>query len=77
VAYNTQSYARIIKEVCKRHKIKHWSPNRLRHTRATQIRKDFGLDFASAVLGHNGLEITLTYAEQAKQKAVDVMVLVG
>jgi integrase len=73
VAYSTGSYAQLISEVCKRNNIPHWFPNQLRHTRATDIRKKFGLEYASAVLGHSNLEITLTYAEQAKAKAAEVM----
>ncbi len=77
VAYNTGSYAKRISDVCKRNNIPHWFPNQLRHTRATDVRKEFGLDYASAVLGHSNLEITLTYAEQAKAKAAEVMAKVG
>jgi integrase len=41
----------------------HWSPNQLRHTAATQIRRRFGLEAAQVVLGHataNVTEVTLS-----------------
>jgi hypothetical protein len=30
----------------------YWAPNRLRHTRGTEVRKQFGLEAAQVVLGH-------------------------
>ena len=38
-------------------------PHQLRHTAATRIRKELGLDAARAVLGHRNLKITDDYAE--------------
>jgi len=40
-SYTTDSFRRAIKRVCKRHNIENWSPNQLRHTAATEIRKRF------------------------------------
>jgi hypothetical protein len=54
-----------------------WSPNQLRHTFATKIRKSHGLEAASVLLGHNGLVITETYAEQDQTKAIEVISRVG
>jgi integrase len=39
-----------------------WHPNQLRHTKATELRKEFGIDTARAVLGHRSSAITETYA---------------
>lgn len=58
----------------KRHR---WAPNRLRHSRGTELRQRFGLDVAKAVLGHSKVETTQIYAEQDKQKARDVMGEIG
>jgi integrase len=41
-----------------------WSPNRLRHSAATEIRKRFGLEAAQVVLGHSTADITQIYAER-------------
>ena len=54
-----------------------WFPHQLRHSAATRIRDEFGIDAASAVLGHSSLAITQTYAEVNKQKAVQAMSKIG
>ncbi|HVU88492.1 MAG TPA: site-specific integrase [Pirellulales bacterium] len=54
-----------------------WSPNRLRHTAATEIRKRFGLESAQMVLGHSKPNTTLIYAERDLQKAAAVIREVG
>lgn len=41
-----------------------WTPHQLRHTRATEIRRVYGLESAGAVLGHAQLEVTQVYAER-------------
>ena len=54
-----------------------WSPNRLRHTAATEIRKRFGLESAQVVLGHSKPNTTLIYAERDLEKAAAVIREVG
>ena len=54
-----------------------WAPNRLRHTRATDIRKTHGLEAAQVVLGHSRADITQVYAERDEAKAAAVMRDVG
>lgn len=54
-----------------------WAPNQLRHAMATEVRKSDGLEAASVLLGHSGLVITQTYAEQDKAKAIEVIARVG
>ena len=54
---------------CDKAGIPRWSPNRLRHTKATELRKQFGLDAAGAVLGHTKLETTQIYAERSMELA--------
>ena len=49
-----------------------WSPNRLRHTRATEIRKEFGLEAAQVILGHSAADVTQVYAERDAAKAIEV-----
>ena len=66
--------AEAVKAWRKRHR---WAPNRLRHSRGTELRQRFGLDVAKAVLGHSKVETTQIYAEQDKQKARDVMGEIG
>ena len=49
-----------------------WAPNRLRHTAATKIREQFGLEAASATLGHSHADTTLIYAERPERVALEV-----
>jgi integrase len=54
-----------------------WAPNRLRHTRATEIRSLFGLEAASSVLGHSEITVTQVYAEADRERAVAVAKAIG
>jgi site-specific recombinase XerD len=53
-----------------------WSPNRLRHNRATELRP-YGLDVAKTVLGHSKVETTLIYAERDFRAAREVVARTG
>jgi integrase len=53
-----------------------WSPNRLRHNRATELRP-YGLDVAKTVLGHSKVETTLIYAEKDLRAAKEVVAKTG
>jgi len=54
-----------------------WHPHQLRHTAATVIRREYGLDAARAVLGHRSPVVTEIYAELDHAKAEQVMAQVG
>jgi integrase len=54
-----------------------WSPNRLRHTAATEIRHKFGLEAAQVALGHAKANITETYAERDAELARTVAMKIG
>ena len=54
-----------------------WSPNRLRHATATEIRRRYGLEPAQAVLGHASADVTQIYAERDRETAKSVMREVG
>jgi len=55
----------------------HWSPNQLRHSAATQIRKHHGLEAAQILLGHSQLGTTQVYAERDISKGLEVARLIG
>ena len=55
----------------------HWHPHQLRHNAATFLRKEFGLETARIILGHQSSAITEVYAEQDHQKAMEAIVQVG
>ncbi len=72
-SYTTNTYARAITYACDKIGVPRWSPNQLRHSAATRLRKEFGLDVAQAVLGHKTAEVTQVYAELDRGKALDAM----
>ena len=64
-------------EIKKWQKEHRWHPHQLRHTKATEIRREAGLDAARAVLGHRTPAITEVYAELDMTKAAEVMERLG
>lgn len=54
-----------------------WSPNQLRHSAATEIRRRYGLEAAQVVLGHAMADVTQVYAERDLELARRVMAEVG
>jgi integrase len=54
-----------------------WKPNQLRHTAATILRREFGLEVSRCILGHSSPETTLVYAEADWAKASDAMRKMG
>jgi integrase len=75
--YDVASYRRAIDRACKQAKITPWSPNQLRHTRATELREKFGLDGAQVVLGHREVGTTQVYAEVNFARAATIMKEIG
>jgi integrase len=75
--YTTASYRRAIHRACENLNIEKWSPNRIRHTASTEIRKRYGIDAARAVDGHGAASTTEIYAELDLNKAIEVMRVVG
>ena len=55
----------------------HWHPNQLRHTRATEVRRQYGLEAAQVILGHAKADVTQVYAEQDNALAVEVSRRIG
>ena len=75
--YDANSYRRAIHRACDRAGIERWSPNRLRHAAATEIRKRFGLEAAQVTLGHSRADVTQIYAERDLDLAARVRQEVG
>jgi integrase len=57
--------------------ISHWSPNRLRHSAATEIRQRFGIEAAQVTLGHAKADVTQVYAERDYALAEQVAAKIG
>ncbi len=67
------------REELKRWRAEHrWHPHQLRHTAATLIRREFGLEAARIALGHSSALVTdAVYAERDMEKVVEVMRKIG
>lgn len=70
--YNNKSYARAISRAAEAAGVPHWSPNQLRHTYASEIRKRYGLEAAQIMLGHAKADVTQIYAERDLQKMEEI-----
>lgn len=70
-------YRNSIVTACKKADVPRWSPQRLRHTMGTEIRKQFGLDHSQAVLRHTRSDTTERYAKVLLEKSVEVMRKIG
>ena len=79
-AVNTLSNAErtAVKAAVKEHRERtRWSPNQLRHTRATQLRAKYGIELTRTVLGHSDIGTSEIYAERDLAAAERVMREVG
>lgn len=62
--YTDSSYGQAIRRACESAEIELWAPNRLRHTAATTVRSEYGLEAAQVILGHAHANVTQVYAER-------------
>ena len=91
-AYTVDTYRRAIARACDRANawakggvvmgnderlIPHWHPHQLRHTAATELRKQFGIEAARIILGHRSARITEIYAEVDVGRAREIMRQIG
>lgn len=75
--YTVASYRYAIVRACRKVGVPAWHPHQLRHTKATEIRREAGLDGARAVLGHRSPQITEVYAELDLSRAAEIMERLG
>lgn len=52
--WTTDAYTKTIRAAAEKAGVAPWGSNRLRHTFGTEVRREFGLEAARAVLGHTG-----------------------
>lgn len=64
VCYTYRSFGCAIRRACKRAGVPFWHPHQLRHTRGTEVRKEYSLEGAQVALGHTSAKITEVYAER-------------
>jgi integrase len=80
--YDTASYRRAIEYGIKRAQkagfdVPDWHPHQLRHSKATEVRREFGLEAAQVTLGHASAEITQVYAERNLRLAINIAARTG
>ena len=69
--WKVEAYHRAVSRAAEAAGVGHWHPNQLRHTCATEVRRRFGIEAASAVLGHTlGLRITDRYSFEAAEDEI-------
>ena len=54
-----------------------WHPNQLRHSVATRVRKEHGLEAAQVLLGHSKADTTQIYAERNEALATEIAAKIG
>lgn len=75
--FDTDSYRRAITYgIVKARKagveVPDWHPHQLRHTRGTEVRKQYGLEGAQVALGHQTANVTQVYAERDQALAIRI-----
>ena len=75
--YTVASYRQAVRRACVKAGVPAWAPNRLRHSRLTEIRASFGLEASRVCGGHRDVGTTQVYAEQDRELARRVMAAAG
>jgi integrase len=75
--YDRNSYGRAIRRAAEKAGVGTWSPHRLRHTFATEVRRQFGLEAVQVCLGHAAAQVSEIYAERDFAKAANVARQIG
>jgi integrase len=75
--YTVDTYGNAVERACLKAGVPPWNVNQLRHTLATKVRAEAGLDAARAILGHRSPQVTEVYAEADMGKAAEVMGRLG
>ena len=77
VRYTSASYRTAVKRACVRAGVPEWSPNRLRHSRATDLRRRYGVEDTRTILGHSKVGTTEIYAAADHARAAAIMGEIG
>jgi integrase len=75
--YTVTAYDHAVARAAKRAGVPHWAPIQLRHTFATEVREDHGLEAAQVLLGHSRADVTQIYAERNEALAVKIAAQIG
>jgi integrase len=75
--YCPGAIALAVRRACRKAGLPFWHPHQLRHAKATEIRREFGVELARVVLGHSSLAMTELYAEVDRAQAMEVIAKIG
>jgi integrase len=75
--FNVQSYRKAVLRACKKAGILNWHPNQVRHTKATEVAREHGIEAARQLLGHSLKNTTAIYVEEDLQAAIDAAMKSG
>jgi integrase len=75
--YTRDSYRRAVQRAAAKAKVIQWTPHQIRHTTATEVRRQFGVEASQTYLGHKDANITQIYAERNFKLARDVASKIG
>ncbi len=75
--YSTRSVTQAIKRACARAGVEKWTAHRLRHTAATEIRRQYGIEGSRVTLEHSDAATTTIYAERDRAAAFKIASEVG
>jgi integrase len=73
--YDTGGYRTAIQRACKRAEVPRWTPNQLRHTRATEIERQFVGDKEAVrvLLGHKDVDTQRWYVLEDQKRAFNIV----
>ncbi len=75
--YSVNSYRQAITRACDKAGVDRWKPNQLRHTAATEVRAQFGLEASQVMLGHSTARVSEIYAEKNLEAGAAVARAIG
>lgn len=75
--YTSSSLGHAIKRACKRAGIADWHPHRVRHSAATELRREISIEAARVTLGHKSVTMTELYAQADRTAAARAMEQLG
>jgi integrase len=75
--YDRNSYRQAVGRACLKAGVPVWSPLQLRHTAATLIRAQYGVEATKVILGHTRVETSQIYAERDLGRAEAIMAEIG
>lgn len=75
--YDSKSFYAAVQKAIKKHGLGKLFPNQLRHGTGARIRKEFGIEHASKVMGHTHISTTEIYADYDMAKTMEIMHKIG